>query len=236
MLTNEEIASIPADPKLGFIAVMELISSRVKPLERGDRLSFVEATEAIGVLVAYCESAGLDYQFSPNPPSEDHAFWDWYHEAIRLSNVTKARFQFETRDSIRSTIVSTLRIPDEIKVQIRHFIGEIRKRVPGLKVTERQRDNIVDRLNALASEIEKSRSRTDALFSFVLEASKVTGEAAKNLEPLVDQVTKALGRAHQANEQKQIEPPPEQKKLPSPNGKKAAEDTKKVSIDDDIPF
>lgn len=98
-----------------------------------------------------------------------------------------------------------------------------------------KKDAIYGKVNALQSEVDRSKTRLDAFLSRWLDVTNAASEGAENLEPVVkllDHVMKIFGRAKTEHDVGNLPPPDEQQKLPSP----ATDQPSQADLDDEIPF
>src|SRR5262249_5265026 len=104
------------------------------------------------------------------------------------------------------------------------------------ELDDRKKEALCSKINALANEFDRDRTRFEAFAALVIETAGVVGEATNAMEParkLLDSIAKFFGMAksrEDANPQlpphsepKKIEPP--RKRLPLP-----------IPDDEDLPF
>jgi hypothetical protein len=125
-------------------------------------------------------------------------------------------------------------------------LERIKNIVDGVEVSQRKKEALYSKINALADEIDRDRTRFDAAMALVLEVASTGGEAAEKLEPVrkwIDSIARLLGRAKEEEdaaaqglpapeERKQIEPP---RRSSAEKGKSACSDDFD-DLDEDIPF
>lgn len=133
---------------------------------------------------------------------------------------------------------------EEIRRQIHGYISKIREVIEPIDLKPAKRDALFAKLNALASEVDSDRTKTEAWGAFVLEVAGVGGKAARELTPvreMIDSIGNLIGKAREMmaeglglpspGERKKLEPPCRQLPRPEAEKKPLADD-----LDDDIPF
>jgi hypothetical protein len=115
--------------------------------------------------------------------------------------------------------------------------------VDRLEISERKKQAMYSKIDALANEVDRNRTQFDAAMALIVEVASIGGDAAEKLEPVrkwIDSIARLLGRAKEAEdaaaprlpgpqERKRIEPP--RRTLPKRERSPAVDD-----LDDEIPF
>jgi hypothetical protein len=122
--------------------------------------------------------------------------------------------------------------------QIQSHIGNIRDIVQSTALPDLKKEAIFSKINALSDEIDRDRTKAEALTALALEIASGVGSATKELEPakkLLDSIGNVMAKAKDLAERLGLPSPksnprlePPMKKLPPPSN----ED----ELDDDIPF
>ena len=97
-----------------------------------------------------------------------------------------------------------------------------------LEVNQNKKENLLDKLNAFAAEVDRDRTRFETWGAVVIQAADVFGEAAEKAEPArkwLDSIGRLIWGAKQEED--------EAKRLPAPKEIKQIEQKKS---DDEIPF
>jgi hypothetical protein len=163
-----------------------------------------------------------------------------------LDEVTYWTTQIEVRHANRLRPISTvLQLTPEVRQQLHSYINKIRETVAPLQLPEKKKEAILGKLNSLADEVDRDRTKTEAWTAFVLEIASAGGQAAKELKPikdLSDAVGNLLGKAKEIAEGKRrlpapaprarIEGPPKPKPPPGPSW----DAPRDGNLDDEIPF
>jgi len=110
-----------------------------------------------------------------------------------LDEVTYWTTQIEVRHANRLRPISTiLELTPEIRQQLHSYVAKIRDVVTPLELAANKKEAIFRRLNALADEIDRDRTKTEAWTAFVLEIASAGGQAARELKPVKD-LSDAIG-------------------------------------------
>ena len=116
------------------------------------------------------------------------------------------------------------------KEEIGKLLETIRKIVNQEVADPNKKDAIFKKISSLQSEVDRDRTTVDAVFSRLMDLSRGVGEAAENVEPLIEKLERLKGIFFSGAEK--------QAQLPSPNRKKALPPPPDpfTSLDDEIPF
>lgn len=150
--------------------------------------------------------------------------------------------QIDVRHAQRLRAISTiLSLTPEIRQQLHSYVTKIREILLPIELSEKKKEALFGKLNALADEIDRDRTKAEAWTAFTLEVASVGGQAARELKPvkdLADAIGNLFAKAKEMGEklglpsrgeQKRIEGP--RKQLPAPQADKATEQQS-----DEIPF
>lgn len=131
------------------------------------------------------------------------------------------------------------------KSKIRHLLEKIRDTVDHLDISERKREALFARINALQKEVDRNRSRFESLGALMVEIGGFAGRTAEEAEPARKWLHSISEIFHGAREQegsvgqlpgpaetKRIEPP--RKRIEPPRNNSESADSRLNP--DDIPF
>ncbi|MFI4987401.1 MAG: hypothetical protein ACHQF3_08160 [Alphaproteobacteria bacterium] len=147
-----------------------------------------------------------------------------------------ARLQIAAR---KKENVTVLTLTPDFKTQIGGHLTAIRKIVGEADISENKRDAIFRRINYLQDEVDRDRTRTDALLALLLDVSSAISKGAKNLDPAIDRlerIIKVLARAKDENEQKALMAPQERRRIAPPTTAPDEPPQSLKDLDDEIPF
>jgi hypothetical protein len=104
-----------------------------------------------------------------------------------MDEVTYWTTQIEIRHAERLRPISTiLALTPEIRQQLHSYINNIRQTLSPLQLPEKKKDALLGKLNSLADEVDRDRTKTEAWTAFTLELASTGGQAAKELKPIKD--------------------------------------------------
>lgn len=185
-----------------------------EPEYRGPRIQ----REYVAHVLAFVDNRPLPFELPRNPPYEDEQFWDWYQDFMRAIDYYKAssRLQVAAR---RKRNVTTIALSLDFKTQIGGHLTAIRKIVGEADVSVNKRDVLYRRIANLQEEVDRDRTRTEAVFALWLDTTSAVGKGAKNLDSVFDRIEKIMGvfsKAKDENEQKLLDAPRERKRIAAP--------------------
>jgi hypothetical protein len=135
----------------------------------------------------------------------------------------------------------------DIKEKIREYLAKIKRLVDKADLDDRKKEALYARIADLENEVDRNRTRFQALAGLFIEVAGVTGEAAEKLEPVrkwLDSIAKFFGfaKSHEdaqaqlpaPRHPKKIEPP--RKQLPKPDINTHPSASPSDALDDDLPF
>jgi hypothetical protein len=164
---------------------------------------------------------------TPHPGDFSH---DTYL-AFRMDLLT-----FQTKLKIRHGRRSkrfSVRLDTTTKRRIHHFINKIREIVDASDLPDRKKDALRNRLASLVGEVDRDRTRMEAVGDAFVYFSGVIGESAKQLEPVRPLIHSIAGLIHGDKVQVESEP---QKLPPPPKQITVSKPQQSRSLADEIPF
>ena len=165
-------------------------------------------------------------------------------EVPQIEDVTERTYQnfskdvgnYVTRLKIRHgrrTSGFSVAFDSAAKVKIHHLIQQLREFFQSLEIDDAYKGVLMKRLNALAIEVDRSRTSLEAFGELTIEVAAIVGVAAEKLEPakrLLDSVARVIWGSRQD----------EAKQLPRPEDRKQIEHKPKPrsdgNNDDEVPF
>ncbi|MCY4288609.1 MAG: hypothetical protein OXC63_08450 [Aestuariivita sp.] len=117
------------------------------------------------------------------------------------------------------------------KAEIGRYLKKIREIVRREVKAVHKRDNIFAKIAALQSEVDRDQTTIDAAFGRVIDLSKVIGEVAENIKPVIELMDKIKRIFWEGTDKVNLLPkPPSPIMLPKPNSNAPSKDAS-----DDIP-
>jgi hypothetical protein len=132
------------------------------------------------------------------------------------------------------------------KTKLHHHLNQMREIVAGSSDTPGKKHALSERINDLAAEIDKDRTRFEHLAALAIQVAETAGTMAEKLEPLTRTIMTIVGRskAHE-DEQARLPAPKERRQIEGPKGTAKtkgkpvlgpAKRTFLEALDDEIPF
>jgi hypothetical protein len=240
MISDNDLENLPAGNEAAFVRLVDLLNER---LANGNPESWeFRAQQYAQVLLAFIDEHNLELGMTSTldrhmPGESTGGFSDWFNAFRNTINYFQARYRFRTR--LVSTDAITVQFNDERRHEIHNLLDKIKKVVANLTISDRKRDAIYSKIAALASEVDRSRTRIDALMAFILETSETAGEAAENLEPVIklaERVRKLFARAQAEGQSGALPAPAEENSPKRITGPAVPQPRRSTQLDDDIPF
>lgn len=245
----DDYAELPEDPELAFVYLEK--KERKELWELLDSSNGYSATDFkmcyVNRVMAYHEALNISalqrpklYRGSQDFEIEFDQFLDEVQYVVTVAELSHARRLQEIRVVVSLT-------PD-LRQEIQEYIGKIRELIRPLDLTDEKKETIMNKIDALSNEIERDRTKVEALTAVTLEIASTAGRAAKELKhvkDLLDTVQNLLGVAKNFSEKLKIGSDKPTKLLEGPDrfrrdGKKedGSDDgqARFSPMDDDIPF
>jgi hypothetical protein len=222
---------LPEDPELAFLSLEALFKrecdeqlARAHQEERTD----VYFIQYISRVLAAINELRLEPQFAENSvPSIDSVNYTTYLNFSK--DVEHYRTKLQIRHSRRRKEYSVaLDMPTKRK--LRHLLLQIKETVDKLDVSQSKKEALFAKIAALENEINRERTRFDALAALWVEVCGKIGDGVEKLESLrklIDSVGNLIGAAKKEEET-------EAHRLPAPKTPKQIAPPKESG--DDIPF
>jgi hypothetical protein len=243
MIADDKFSDLPAEPELAFVQLeREFRNDLTNSLEASEsgNASDTYYLEYMNNTLAAARALNLDILKGWEVPSSDRQLWDAYRRF--KSDVDHYTIQIRIHHSRRARGYSVA-LDSVTKQKIRHHLNQIKEVVDRLEVSPAKQEALYAKINALSEEVDRDRTKFEALAALSIEVASTGGEAARQLNPIrewIDSIARLVGLAKDAEnarptlpapgERKRLEPPrrqlqgPEQLRVPGPD------------LDDEIPF
>lgn len=239
MIDEDFFMSLPPDPAEAFPIYERHVRERSFPKGWEDSEGSRYEREYINLMLAFINYYRLDIGIPPEMPPEDGEFWSYYHRACRLIDYHAAQFTLQRLDRQKSGAAGVYVLSPSLRQEIHHYIGRIRESLDTITLPNIKREALFNKLNAFAAEVDRDRTRIDAIASAYIWLKREVKEGVETLKPVLGQVERVLDKFAKAKELPEALPPPRRggelegprKELPSP---RETEDFDE--LDDEIPF
>jgi hypothetical protein len=240
---------LPEDPELQLVAFEKRLREQMwASMNRDTPTSYVRDRKVFYVtkIMAFHDAHGFSMLKRPTLYRRDDDFEDRFDSF--LDDVNYWTTQIEIRHAERLRPISTiLRLTPEIRQQLHSYIDNIRQTISPLQLPEAKKEALLGKLNSLADEIDRDRTKTEAWTAFTLELASTGGQAAKELKPIkdmADAIGSLFGKVKELTEGglRRIPSPAPRKRIEGPPNPPVRQDgpswdaPKGGDLDDEIPF
>jgi len=248
MIDDELLESLPSDPEEAF-AVFEskMRKKLVKKPEyfdnQRDEADFdaareENAREYFTAVAAFLDIYGFQVavDFDELFGSEGQYFWNLHKIATQKIQFFAMQCALKRNQKKKAGSTCIYVLESGAKTKIHKYIGKIREIIIETDLTDWKREALSNKLNSFALEIDRDRTRLEALASLYVLAKK----EAQELKPISDQIEKIWDAVSKGGEElwKALPKPKINGYLEKPQGK--IEDHSKpkenFDLDDEIPF
>ena len=177
MLTDDDWESLPHNTESCFIALIDLLDQKIHEAEAQDDWNLER--EYLSIISAFVTFNKLDVDIISEPESEQNfrGYWRVVSGQLRKQ---KTLFRLSQLDKKNKGIVTELKLTANFKSKINGLLDKIRSLTEGSGLSENKKDAIFSKLGALAAEVGRDRTRTEALLSLYLDVTSTLGEGSYN--------------------------------------------------------
>lgn len=226
---DNEFLDLPDDPEFAFVVLQR---RKYKELQDNwnneNNPGWEHERHYVDTLVAFDEVLNLnllnEYR---DPPLDNREFSEFFQ--IFKRNVEKLCQKILIENARRTKIGAEgiVVLDQNARRAIHSLINAIREKLDALELPERKRESLFSKLNSFADEVDRNRTRTEAMYAFAVETARTAKEVNNELLPLqqtIDRVFDWIDKAKKLrdalppwSERRKIEGPPDQ--LPAPEKK-----------------
>lgn len=234
MNEDEVYATLPADADLAFLHLeghfKEVLQAEIDRAGR-DAPGNVVYVEYISKVLAAITELGLQGTLSNKsvPAIEDvdyETYLNFSKDVEHLKTLLKIR-------KARRTQGYSIQLDALTRQKLDHHMQQLRQTFQKLE-DERKREALLNKLGALQNEVDRDRTRLDALADLTLTVAGVLDTAVEPVNKVLNSIARVLYGAQQ-EELKSLPAPKTPKQIPGPKissgGRKPKQD-----MDDEIPF
>lgn len=219
VISDEDLANLPEDRDLAFLQLEATLRVRLQnsaPHESGSAAA-ASYSEYINGVLAIVEALELNILVNWKPQSITNSIFDAFPQFYMEVNNEIGKIKIR---SLRRTQSYSVVLEPAGKEQIRHYIGRIKDIVDRLDVSDAKREALYSKINALTAEVDRDRTRFEAISALLIEAASTTGEVARKLEPIRRWIGSIAGVVAHTIERKEgtqkLPRPTSPKQLPPP--------------------
>jgi hypothetical protein len=238
MLDDDLLESLPDDPDEAFGLLYKQLSKQLAQQRyeaEQDQYSAFDLTQTQHALLvkmfACIDAFDIKVELDRDAPYERQAFEGYYRDTIsRIEyHITKTTLERSARSRVSPTYI----LSPALKLEMHHHIQQIRTIIASTLLTDNKRDALSRKLNAFCDEVDRDRTKIDALASALVWVRKEVAQGAKDLEPAIEKLDKMFQSMSKATEFLKFPSKENTKRIPPPP--KRIEGPKR-DLDDEIPF
>lgn len=237
-----DIDDLGLNPEEAFIVFEERLRVALAAAQNEDRRinsdssgyytgSYSPERYYVSSVLAFLDEYDLELEVKDIAYFGDSEFRTAFDEFFNKVNYVRTRFKLRKARISTGQAGTLIAIKPHFKNEIHHLLDTIRKIVNANIADEPKREHIYKKIAALQSEIDRDRTTVDAVFGRFLELSRVAGQFAENLEPLVQKLERVMAALRDGSERVPLLPKRERTPLLESSHPKRHDD-----LDDEIPF
>jgi hypothetical protein len=247
-MDSEELLDLPEDPELQFVEYERRLRQEMwKNIKESSSVRYDNDQKIYYVIKIMGFHDAHRFSFLQRPAiNRGRDDFDDIFDSF-LDEVTYWTTQIEVRHSQQLRPIHTIiSLNEDIRRQIHSHINKIREYIAPLEIKHEKKEALLSKLNSLADEVDRDRTKTEAWTAFVLEIAGTGGKVAEQLSPIrqmADSIGNLFGKAKELAERinlpspgqrARLEAPPQRLSPPDPAPKRAPPPA--TEPDDDIAF
>jgi hypothetical protein len=250
MLDESEFFDDSGDPELAFVRLegkfrqkLNVNLAQLDEQQSGNSAYAALYIEYINHTLAAADALGLDILEGHQVPSHSiQNIWEVYQDFTTAVDHYAVKIKIAHAQGRRAYSV-VLSAPE--KEKLRHYVSQIKTVIDQSSLPQAKKEDLYGRINDFLEAIDRDRTSLQAFSEFIISAAHTTGEVADALEPTwkwMRRIAELFG--YRFDEQTRSLPAPrrreriegsKQRRLPPPQ-RTSEQTSKKLDLDDDIPF
>lgn len=247
MLDEDEFYDDSGDPELAFVRLerkfRKKLNETLNSLDDNSGSWDRHYIEYMNHTLAAADAYGLDILEGYQVPSHsDRDIWDVYQDFTTAVDHFAVKIKIANAQGRRAYSVV---LSHSEKEKLRHYVSQIKTVIDQSTLPQAKKEDLYDRINDFLEAIDRDRTSLQAFSEFIISAAHTTGEVADELEPTwkwLRRIAELFG--YRFDEQTRSLPAPrrptrieeaKQRRLPPPQ-RASQQTSKKLGLDDDIPF
>jgi hypothetical protein len=240
---TDPYADLPSDPEEAFIhlenSFREECEAAVRGTEENVRVD-IYWVRYISKVIAAIEVLGIEAAFEQEVPKIADVNWETYQQFSNDVEHYKTKLLIK---NARRTQRYSVQFDHAAKQKLRHYLQEIRAVIDALEADEKKKNALYTRVNDLQGEIDRDRTRFDAIASLTITAAGVLGEALEKSQfrSLLNSIERVFWGA-QSDAQQQLPAAPKPRQIEGPKTERASPRTTSQrgngadDLNDEVPF
>lgn len=248
MIDDAVLESLPADPEEAFYVFEQYMRQKLIKLpeffdHHDAQRDFEVAREAnsreyFTAISAFLDSYGfeLSIDFEELFSSYGNEFWNLHKIALQKIQFFSMQCAFRRNQKKKAGSTCIYILEPSAKIKIQKYVSKIKETILEADLTDWKREALASRLNAFSLEVDKDRTRLEALASLYVLAKK----EVKEIKPIAEQIEKIWDTVSKSSEElwKALPKPKVNGYLEKPQAKIEHQNETRESfdLDDEIPF
>jgi hypothetical protein len=249
MISDEELYGLPSDPELAFVQFEKILRNKLQEEERYEqndnsydadtfRIEYMNKVAAAAKAFGIISLSEIEV---PKCERQNYSlFLDKYRQFVADVDHVTIQIRIHTARADRE---GTVGLDDIERKKIHHFIEQIRIVIHQADLPEDKRDDLLEKLNKFAAEVDRRRTRLQAAMAVIISVCDGIGQGFQKLEPArrwLDSIAAVLGhvKANEERADERLPPPSERKKIEPPKRRLPPPAPRELrdQLDEDIPF
>lgn len=241
MLDEDFLHSLPDDPDEALAELYKTLKAKL--LSEHDYSLRMDINTAfdledsrrtlLNIIFAFIEANRLPLVLDRNSPNDSDNFLIYFKSVVENVEFYIAKTSFERATQAKSGTSAIYVLSPELKAKIHRYLTSIRELIATSTLSDTKRSTLSKKLNAFGDEVDRDKTRVEALASAMIWTRKEIVAGAQELEPLAEKLGKMFDSFAKATEFLRLPSSSEQKQIPAPP--KRIEGPKR-DLDDEVPF
>ena len=240
MINEKFFLSLPDDPEEAFPIFERHVREIVFKDDWEQRNNDDCERDYISYILAFVSYYKIDIGISDEIPNPGSDFWVYYNELRRRVNFCSAQFSLRRLARSKAGFSAIYILPPALKTEVHHYLGLIRQLIAEADLSEQKREVLARKLNAFAEEVDRDRTRFEALAAAMIWTKREIKDGADILNPVLEKLEKVMDKFTKAKELPDALPSPSRAGEIEASPKRIEWSTQQRQfgddIDDEIPF
>ena len=241
MFDDDFLYSLPDDPEEALAEVYKTLKGKLDTMANEQATLSNSGHDIEGEqrsllikIAAFIAAHGIDLNISRQAPSDPDNFLIFFINSIEEIEFYVAKTSIERVSRNKTGITAVYVLQPALKLEIHHYLNSIREIISTSSLTDTKRTALSNKLNAFAAEVDRDRTKIEALAAAIVWTRKEIIKGAKGLEPIIEKMDKMFQSMSKATEFIRLPSRTEEnKKLSGPT--KRIEGPKH-ELDEEVPF
>ena len=199
MFSDDELLGLPDDPRLAFAAFDEKLRSNIAKqlqdvaLNRFNAIDQLVAEKYILTIEAYIDVNEVNVELPTIEYGSDESFSETVKEFISCIDKFSVKSQLTYFKQMRDGSINAVNLKLGEKTKIHEHLNRIKAIIEESGLADNKKNGLLAKVNALAIEVDRTGTRTDAFLGLYLDACMALGRGAEYAKPFLDEVKFLIG-------------------------------------------